>query len=124
MSIESKHFTVQKCFIRIEKKVIINENNLTNFLETSPITEVEVEIRLMYQNDSKNIIAKARLHETYEDVIKFYLDEDYEYIGASIINYSHESFVKNINTDKIEILDTSKKLEYNTYFTVFIKILR
>lgn len=98
--------------------LLINEANLTSFLESSPITEVEVEIRLMYPNDSKNVIAKARLYDTYEDVIKFYLDEEYEYVGTSIINYSHESFVKNINTDKIEVLDTSKKLKYSTYFTV------
>lgn len=98
--------------------LLINEDELVNFLETSTLCEVEVEIRLRYPNETKNVIAKARLYETYEDVINFYLDEDYEYVGSSITNYQYDSFVKNIGTENVEVFDITKKLEYNSYFTI------
>lgn len=98
--------------------LLIQEDNLTNFLESSDIAKVNVEIRLRYPNETKNINVVARLYDTYEDVIKFYLDEEYEYVGSSLTNYQYESFVKNIGTDKVEDLDTNIKLEYSSYFTV------
>lgn len=98
--------------------LLIQEENLTNFLETSGIAEVSVEIRLRYPDTTKNVVAKARLYDTYEDVISFYLDDEYEYVGSSLTNYQYESFVKNIGSENVNLLDTNTKLEYSSYFTV------
>lgn len=98
--------------------LLIQEENLTNFLETSDIAKISVEIRLRYPNETKNINVVARLYDTYEDVIKFYLDEEYEYVASSLTNYEYESFIKNIGAENVNVLDTSTKLEYSSYFTV------
>lgn len=103
--------------------LLINEDNLTSFLETSRLCEVEVEIILRYPNETKNEIAKARLYDTYEDVIKYYLDEDYEYVGSSLTNYQYESFIENFESENVIVLDTNTKLENSSYFTVNVYLV-
>ncbi len=98
--------------------LLIQEENLTNFLETSKLAVVEVELRLVFPDKVDNTITKANLHNTYEDVISFYLDDEYEYVGSSLTNYQYESFVKNIGAENVNVLDINTKLEYSSYFTV------
>ena len=101
--------------------LLIQEENLTNFLETSKLAVVEVELRLVFPDKVDNTITKANLHNTYEEVINFYLEQEgYIYFGCSDVNYGNDVFIEKVNKGELELFDITKKLEYSTYFTLNI----
>lgn len=101
--------------------LLINNDNLINFIETSKLAAVEVELRLVFPDKVDNTIAKANLHNTYQEVISFYLEQEgYTYFGCSDVNYGNDVFIEKVNKGELELFDITKKLEYGTYFTLNI----
>ena len=85
------------------------------------LAAVEVELRLVFPDKVDNTIAKANLHNTYQEVISFYLEQEgYTYFGCSDVNYGNDVFIEKVNKGELELFDITKKLEYGTYFTLNI----
>lgn len=95
--------------------IMIPNNQIQTFKETSKLANVNVTLNKIFINHEKIENFKGTLLDTYQETLKFNIEEEgYNLIGCFIFNsfqqYSYDDVIK--NQDKLNFLDLEKKIEF------------
>ncbi len=100
--------------------LMVKNDELVNFLETSPLALVNVTLYKVFKDHEESESFKGTLLDTYNETLKFNIEEEgYKLLGCSLSGYSYDYVIKNLNSDKFSFLNLEEKIEYTTNIRIY-----